>query len=165
MSYCRFTPDSDVYAYDCDWGVQIWVTKKDLDRLCRTYFEAYQYLLRLRYVHGLSVPDYAIDALKADAEEESLRFTGTSEFVALADENARLRSCLSDDAENARLLLGEVHELATWVNILWIMFDENYCMEKDKAFCDGECPYRVDDETCKMTKAMDVLEKYGRAWV
>lgn len=123
MSYCRFTPDSDVYAYDCDRGIQIWVTKKDLDRLCRTYFEAYQYLLRLRYVHGLKVPDYAIDALKADAEEESLRLAGTSEFVALAEENARLRSCLSDDVENARQIMGENVAMRELLADMWNELD------------------------------------------
>lgn len=80
----------------------------------------------------------------------------------LKEENARLRSCLSDDAENARLLLGEVHELVALANRLGMMLHECYCVEKDKAFCDGKCPYGVDDETCEITKAMDVLEKYGR---
>lgn len=129
MSYCRFSHDSDVYAYDCDWGVQIWVTKMGFDRLCNTYGEAYQYLLQLRYVHGLSVPDYAIDALKADAESHS------PEFVALVDENARLRSCLSDDAENARQITGENAEL------------RDVCTDAYKAICkmysriDGEWNY------------------------
>lgn len=84
-------------------------------------------------------------------------------IVTLEDENARLRSCLSDDAENARLLLGEVHELVALANRLGMMFHECYCVEKDKAFCDVECSYGVDGETCEITKAMDVLEKYGRA--
>lgn len=162
MSYCRFSYDSDVYAYDCDRGIQVWVTKRGFDHLCHTYVEAYRYILQLRDVHGLKVPGYAIDALKTDAEEEISRITGLPEFTALKDENARLRSCLSDDAENARLLLGEVHELADLANRLRTMFDEAYCVEKDKPFCDGECPYRTGDGTCEVTKAMDVLEKYGR---
>ena len=123
MSYCRFSNDSDVYAYDCDWGVQILATKEGLDRLCNTYGEAYQYLLQLRHVHGLSVPDYAIDALKTEAEEEISRLTGMPEFVALAEENARLRSCLRDDVENARQIMGENAKLRELAADLWDELD------------------------------------------
>ena len=67
---------------------------------------------------------------------------------------------MSDDAENARL--SEVNELVALANRLEMMFHDCYCADKDEAFCD-ECPYSVDDETCEITKAMDVLEKYGKA--
>lgn len=146
MSYCRFSSDSDVYAYDCEGGVQIWVTKRGLDRLCRTYVEAYQYILRLRDVHGLSVPDYATEALKAEADEEISKLWGIAEYLkigpdgekeinSLADENARLRSCLSDDAENARQIMGENAKL------------RDVCTDAYKAICkmysriDGEWNY------------------------
>lgn len=99
----------------------------------------------------------------ARANLEKMLEQAEAENAKLRDDIKRLRSCLSDDAENARLLLGEVHELVVLANRLGMMFHECYCVEKDKAFCDGECPYGVDDETCEITKAMDVLEKYGRA--
>ena len=85
MSYCRFTDDSDVYAYECDGGVQFWVAGREnrhLDRLCNTFNEAYQYAKALRDEHGLEVPPYAIEALKADAIDEAERFTGPHGAVA-----------------------------------------------------------------------------------
>lgn len=95
MSYCRFTKDSDVYAYECDGGVQFWVAGKanrGLDHLCNTYNEAYQYAKSLRDEHGLDVPDYAIEALRFDALEEVKRFNGPNSAVAeLQAENAKLR--------------------------------------------------------------------------
>ena len=70
MSYCRFS-EGDVYAYECDGGVQFYVSdgKRELDRLCNTFNEAYQYAKVLRDTHGLDVPSHAIEALKADAEK------------------------------------------------------------------------------------------------
>lgn len=93
MSYCRFT-EGDVYAYECDFGVQFVVIggKENLDRLCRTFNEAYQYAKVLRDTHGLDVPDHAIEALKADALEEAARTCGPDSAVAeLKAENAKLR--------------------------------------------------------------------------
>lgn len=146
MSYCRFSYDSDVYAYDCDRGIQIWVAKRGLDRLCNTYGEAYQYLLQLRYVHGLSVPDYAIDALKTEAESHS------PEFVALVEENARLRSCLSDDAENARQIMGENVTMRELIQKAW-KWEKNGCYEcplerdcKADSVYDGDCGMAVEIE-------------------
>lgn len=73
MSYCRFTSDSDVYAYECEGGVQFWVAgDASLDCLCGTFAEAYQYALRLREEHGVKVPDYAIDELMADMKHENV---------------------------------------------------------------------------------------------
>ena len=98
MSYCRFTDDSDVYAYWCDGGVKFWVAGRDnkgLDRLCNTFNEAYQYAKSLRDEHGLDVPDSAIDALKADALDEAKRMCGPKSAVAeLQAENAKLRELL-----------------------------------------------------------------------
>ncbi|MBQ9317005.1 MAG: hypothetical protein IJ203_09295 [Atopobiaceae bacterium] len=69
MSYCRFT-EGDVYAYECEGGVQFWTPRADLDRLCSTYGEAYQYAKALRDKHGLDVPGHAIEALWVDAFQE-----------------------------------------------------------------------------------------------
>lgn len=92
MSYCRFTESSDVYAYECDEGVQFWVAgkaDKGLDRLCGTFNEAYQYAKVLRDKYGLNVPDTAIEELRADAVEEIGRMNGI--VRELYDENAKLR--------------------------------------------------------------------------
>ena len=98
MSYCRFTKDSDVYAYECVGGVQFWVAgkaNKGLAHLCNTYNEAYQYAKSLRDEHGLDVPDYAIEALRSDALEEVKRFSGPNSAVSeLQAVNAKLRSDL-----------------------------------------------------------------------
>lgn len=93
MSYCRFV-EGDVYAYECDGGVQFYVAdgKRELDRLCSTFSEAYQYARVLRDTHGLDVPSHAIEALKADAMEEAARICGPDGAVAeLESENAKLR--------------------------------------------------------------------------
>lgn len=58
---------------------------------------------RCKFVHNLP------------CEQVSMRITE------LEDENARLRSCLSDDAENARLIMGENEELRELVSD---MFEE-----------------------------------------
>ena len=85
MSYCRFTADSDVYAYECDGGVQFWVAGKEnkhLDRLCNTFNGAYQYAKALRDEHGLKVTPFAIEALKSDAIDEAERINGPNSAVA-----------------------------------------------------------------------------------
>lgn len=90
MSYCRFT-DGDVYAYETEGGVQFWVSSgnETLDRLCNTFDEAYRYIKKLRDVHGLDVPTYAIEELKEDALEEAKRTSGI--IGELQAENAKLR--------------------------------------------------------------------------
>ena len=98
MSYCRFA-EGDVYAYECEGGVQFYVAdgKRELDRLCSTFNEAYQYAMELRDTHGLDVPSCAIEALKADALEEAVRICGPdSAVVELEVENAKLRMLVSD---------------------------------------------------------------------
>ena len=42
-----------------------------------------------------------------------------AEKAKLQDENARLRSCLSDDAENARMIMGENAKLRELVRDIW----------------------------------------------
>lgn len=98
MSYCRFM-EGDVYAYVCDGGVQFYVSggRKELDRLCNTFNEAYQYARVLRDTHGLDVPSHAIEALKADALEEAARICGPDSAVAeLEAENEKLRELVAD---------------------------------------------------------------------
>ena len=98
MSYCRFA-EGYVYAYVCDGGVQFYVSdgKRELDRLCNTFNEAYQYAKALRDTHGLDVPSNAIEALKADALEEAARICGPDSAVAeLEAENDKLRVELTD---------------------------------------------------------------------
>lgn len=96
MSYCRFL-EGDVYAYDsCEGGVQFYVhsdTEDGLDRLCRTYTEAYEYAKELRDEHGVKVPDFAIEAMREDAIEEAERFAGLLDRAIedLKAENAKLK--------------------------------------------------------------------------
>lgn len=104
MSYCRFA-EGDVYAYECDGGVQFYVSdgKRELDRLCSTFNEAYQYARVLRDTHGLDVPSHAIEALKADALEEAARICGPDSAVAeLESENAKLRELVKHLRECTR---------------------------------------------------------------
>ena len=52
-----------------------------------------------RLAAGIYLPEYPVTQFKPkDLERENDK---------LQDENARLRSCLSDDAENARMIMGE----------------------------------------------------------
>ena len=91
MSYCRFT-DGDVYAYECEGGVQFWTANEGLNRLCNTFNEAYQYAMFLRDGYGLDVPSYAIEALKADALDEARRICGPDSAVAeIEHEKGKLR--------------------------------------------------------------------------
>lgn len=102
VSYCRFI-DGDVYAYECEGGVQFWTAKESLNRLCNTFNEAYQYAIFLRDGYGLDVPSYAIEALKADALDEAKRICGPDSAVAeIEHENAKLRKLAKD-----------IHTLAT----------------------------------------------------
>ena len=91
MSYCRFC-EGDVYAYACEGGVQFFVAgdSKKLDRLCGTYDAAYQYAKYLRDECGLDVPSHAIEALRADALDESNHGDGSA-VAELVSENAKLR--------------------------------------------------------------------------
>ena len=98
MSYCRFC-EGDVYAYECDGGVQFFVAgdSKKLDRLCHTYDSAYQYAKYLRDECGLDVPGHAIEALRADAIDESNHGDGsavaemTAKINELEGKNFKLR--------------------------------------------------------------------------
>lgn len=131
MSYCRFTDNCDVYAYDSvEGGVRFYVShgRNEFNRLCGTYNEAYQYAKTLRDVYGLNVPDYAIEALRADAAEE-VNSIGVPIVRELQAENAKLREerrayqatidslvdeCTDYETENAKLreLVEELWALA-----------------------------------------------------
>lgn len=54
----------------------------------------------------------------------------TARLRGLEDENARLRSCLSDDAENARMIMRENAKLRELVRVM------AYCMQQERD-CDG----------------------------
>ena len=62
----------------------------------------------------------------SDEEMQTLRryiTTLNDENAKLQDENARLRSCLSDDADNARQIMGENAKLRELVRDLWARRD------------------------------------------
>ena len=122
MSYCRFS-ECDVYAYDSsDGGVQFYVAdgRGDLDRLCTTYNEAYQYAKTLRDTHGLDVPIHALEALKADALEEAALICGPDSAVAeLEAENTALRTHLADATESMGRMGWRCAKLRELVCHLW----------------------------------------------
>ena len=85
-----------------------------------------------RLAAGIDLPEYPVTQFKPkDLERENAK---------LQDENARLRSCLSDDAENARMIMGENAKLRELVDILC------FCMQIHK---------RCDD--CKLNGAKGEL--------
>lgn len=71
------------------------------------------------WVNGKAEPFVPVtdpDALGVIKCLQGLAVATSAENAKLRDENARLRSCLSDDAENARMIMGEnakLHELLT----------------------------------------------------
>lgn len=97
------------------------------------------------------------DADSSDAENAKLREQGerlfdktlelATENVRLQDENARLRSCLSDDAENARMIMAEnekLRELCATVIDDWM---SKVC--PSFPFCEFGGEYQdCTDETC-----------------
>ena len=62
----------------------------------------------------------------------------------LEDENARLRSCLSDDAENAKAIMGENAKLRELVRIAIEYCVNGYCDEED------ECPLYDSRHYCRL---------------
>jgi hypothetical protein len=145
MSYCRFT-EGDVYAYACDGGVQFYVSdgKTELDSLCNTFNEAYQYAKALRDAHGLDVPSHAIEALKADALEEAARICGPDSAVSeLEAQNVKLRE-LTKDMFNC---ISHANELD------WFYF------ERDKTGCGMSCT--VNGEKCGLLVLADRMCELG----
>lgn len=160
MSYCRFL-EGDVYAYECVGGVQFYVAggRKELDRLCNTFNEAYQYAKELRDTHGLDVPSHAIEALKADALEEAARICGPDGAVAeLKAENARLRSELESIGTVAYLygrgdLKAENAKLRELVRDMYACIEALCSMVENSPGC-SICPTNQDEE--KPCAAADV---------
>ena len=72
------------------------------------------------------------DDIVHDADYQTLYSIATdvgeveSENAKLQDENARLRSCLSDDAENARMIMGENAKLRELVADMWFWHYEGH---------------------------------------
>lgn len=132
MSYCRFM-EGDVYAYACDGGVQFFVAdgRRELDRMCSTFNEAYQYAKELRDMHGLDVPSHAIEALEAEAMAE------------LEDENAKLREL--------------VREL--WSCAASLAEDSVYHIEGAVCGCGISCV--VNGEDCSAYKLRDRMRELG----
>lgn len=62
----------------------------------------------------------------------------------LQDENARLRSCLSDDAENARMIMAENAKLRELAALNW-EWAHSCCGNNCKMQTDG-CGYGIDRE-------------------
>lgn len=84
MSYCRFGENSDVYAYeDYMGGIQVWTVGGAHDMHCATPYEAYVYIRNLRDLHGLKVPDSALECLAWEA----------GPALARAEAVRRLESC------------------------------------------------------------------------
>ena len=94
----------------------------------------------------MTIADHMIDSLMV--ENDDLR----ERIAELEDENTRLRSCLSDDAENARQIMGENAKLREIAKKFW-KWEKNGCyecpLEKDcKLLCvyDGDCGIAVEIE-------------------
>lgn len=77
MSYCRWTPDSDVYCYlGADDRYVIWVSGGWDDISADTAEECLATLESLRS-KGLNVPEYALDRLKSEIEATNRSPKGT----------------------------------------------------------------------------------------
>lgn len=73
-------------------------------------------------------------------------------ITTLEDENARLCSCLSDDAENARLIMGENATMRELIKKVW-KWEKNGCydcpLERDckaDSIYDGDCGMAMEIE-------------------
>ena len=66
----------------------------------------------------------------------------TEKLRGLEDENARLRSCLSDDAENARMIMGENVKLRELVRHLRECTRHNVCAVCE--YADDACDFDYD---------------------
>lgn len=69
----------------------------------------------------------------------------------LQDENARLRSCLSDDAENAKMIMGENANLRELVRDMW---RDGMCECDERGAC-AECEYGYLDRMCELGIEVD----------
>lgn len=91
--------------------------------------------------------DARLAALIECCDETDRLIIDTRRFADLEDENARLRSCLSDDAENARMIMAEnekLRELCATVIDDWM---SKVC--PSFPFCEFGGEYQdCTDETC-----------------
>lgn len=79
-----------------------------------------------RLAAGIDLHEYPVTQFKPkDLERENAE---------LQDENARLRSCLSDDVENARMIMDENAKLRELVRDMW----------HEGAFAPGACYVETD---------------------
>ena len=76
--------------------------------------------------------------IRGDADAHSL----AGYVCSLEDENARLRSCLSDDEENARFLVGEIADLRRLAKNLWACLQHRQCDNCE--FRDDACDFKYD---------------------
>ena len=81
------------------------------------------------------------------SDEDAQRICGyidqlQAENVKLQDENARLRSCLSDDAENARMIMAENVKLRELVRHLRECTRHNVCAVCE--YADDACDFDYD---------------------
>ena len=81
--------------------------------------------------------DARLAALIECCDETDRLIIDTRRFADLEDENARLRSCLSDDAENARMIMAENEKLRELLHdtykLCWNGLD---CTECPRSFYD-----------------------------
>lgn len=82
----------------------------------------------------------------------------------LEDENARLRSCLSDDAENARMIMAENAKLRELVRNMYACISHAneqdwFYFERDKFGCGMSCT--VNGEVCGLCVLADRMRELG----
>jgi len=73
--------------------------------------------------------DARLAALIERCDETDRLIVDTRRFADLEDENARLRSCLSDDAENARMIMAENEKLRELVRVFYHCTTSGECDE------------------------------------
>ena len=109
----------------------------NVDELRNEYDWMYEFMSRMA------------ERIRGDADVHNL-----ADYVQkLEDENARLRSCLSDDAENAKAIMGENKALRELVHELWGRDAGLYCS------IDGTCrdPLCRQNGECSLDNRMREL--------
>lgn len=93
--------------------------------------------------------DARLAALIERCDETDRLIMDTRRFADLEDENARLRSCLSDDAENARMIMDENAKLRELVRDMYAV------MVEDAANCDVTYPEQFDYRVLELGVEVD----------
>lgn len=83
----------------------------------------------------------------------------TEKLRELEDENARLRSCMSDDAENARMIMGENAELRELVADMLHDAMENVCSKS--YWCEEKSWQTCNDKSCGSRLYVEMAHKLG----